>query len=126
MPMGDKIIYKELSYKIIGIAMDVHRELGPGFLEKVYENAMMVLFSEQGIASLQQAPVEVTFHDKIIGDYYADILVEGKIILELKAVSQIAETHKAQIINYLKATRIRLGMLINFGNEKLEYQRFVL
>ncbi len=124
--MSNKILFKELSYKIVGIAMEVHRELGSGFLEKVYENAMMVLFEQQGITALQQAPIEVTFHDKIIGDYYADILVEGKIILELKTVSQIADIHKAQIINYLKATGIRLGMLINFGTEKLEYHRFVL
>ncbi len=81
-----EIIYKELSYKTIGLAMEVHNQLGFGFLEKVYENALMVLFKKNGIPAQQQAPVRVYFEGQVVGDYYADILVDNKIILELKAV----------------------------------------
>lgn len=98
------IIYKDLSYKIVGLAMQVHNELGPGFLEKVYENALMVLFQENGIRASQQFPISVAFHGHIVGDYFADILVEDSIVIELKAQDRIAEIHKAQTLNYLKAT----------------------
>ena len=94
----ETIIYKDLSYKIVGLAMEVHNELGPGFLEKGH----------------------------IIGDYFADILVEDSIIIELKAQDRIAEIHKAQTLNYLKATQYKLALLINFGKHRLEYERLVL
>lgn len=123
---SDKIVYRELSYKIVGIAMTVHNELGYGFLEKVYENAMMILFRRDGITAQQQYPIKVQFQDEIVGDYYADILVEDKIILELKSTAQIVDVHRAQTLNYLKATGIKLAMILNFGKEKLEYERLVL
>ena len=107
---SDKIVYRELSYKIVGIAMTVHNELGYGFLEKVYENAMMVLFQRDGITAQQQYPIKVQFHGEIVGDYYADILVEDKIILELKSTDQIVDVHRAQALNYLKATGIKLAL----------------
>jgi GxxExxY protein len=93
------IIYKELSYKIIGLAMEVHSKLGFGFLEKVYENALMVLLEKNEIPAQQQAPVRVYFEGKVVGDYYADILVDNKIILELKAVDKIVDAHRAQVLN---------------------------
>lgn len=120
------IIYKDLSYQVVGLAMEVHNELGPGFLEKVYENALMVLFAERGIAARAQMPIQVYFHGQIVGDYFADIVVEDSIILELKAQDRIAEIHKAQTLNYLKATQFRLALLINFGKHRLEYERLVL
>ena len=120
------IIYKDLSYKIVGLAMEVHNELGPGFLEKVYENALMVLFRENGIRASQQFPISVTFHGQIVGDYFADILVEDSVILELKSQDRISEIHKAQTLNYLKATQFKLALLINFGKHRLEYERLVL
>ena len=95
MDIDASILFKDVSYKIIGLAMQVHRELGPGFLEKVYENAMMVLFRQEGIDAVQQMPIMVSFLGAYIGEYYADILVEGKIILELKAVEKFTDTHKA-------------------------------
>ncbi len=122
----DKLLYKDLSYKIVGLAFDVHKELGFGFLEKVYENALVVLFSENGIKATQQVPIFVPFHGQIVGEYVADIIVEDSIILELKALDRIAEIHKAQTLNYLRATNFRLAILINFGKYKLEYQRLVL
>ncbi len=122
----EKILYKDLSYKIVGLAMQVHTELGYGFLEKVYENALMVLFQENGIVAQQQFPVKVQFHGRIVGDYIADILVENSFILELKAAERIVDIHKAQTLNYLKATNFKLALLINFGKHKLEYERLVL
>lgn len=122
----ETILYKDLSYKIVGSAMQVHTELGFGFLEKVYENTLMVLFEENRIRAIQQFPIQVPFHGRIVGEYVADILVEDSIILELKALDRISEIHKAQTLNYLKATSFRLAMLINFGKHKLEYERLVL
>src|SRR5690348_9967734 len=117
----EKIIHKDLSYKIVGLAMELHTELGFGFLEKVYENGLMVLFEENGIRAVQQRPIAVEFHGKVIGDYIADILVENAIVVELKALEKISEIHKAQTLNYLKATNYHLALLINFGKWRLEY-----
>lgn len=122
----EKILYKDLSYKIIGLAMQVHTELGFGFLEKVYENSLMILFEESGIRAVQQVPIAVPYHGRIVGEYVADIVVDNSIILELKALDRIAEIHKAQTLNYLKATSFRLALLINFEKYRLEYERLVL
>jgi GxxExxY protein len=121
-----EIIHKDLSYKAIGLAMEVHNKLGSGFLEKVYENSLMILFKRDNIQAKNQYPISVYFEEQIVGEYFADILLEDKIILELKAVENITDIHKAQLINYLKATKCKLGILINFGNKKLQYERFVL
>ena len=124
--MEEKIIYKNLSYKIVGLAIQVRKELGFGFLEKVYENALMVLLEENGIKAQQQVPIKVTFHNIVIGDYIADVLVENQIILELKAQDKLLNVHKAQTLNYLKATGLRLAILLNFGKDRLESERLVL
>jgi len=123
--MKTNIIYKDLSYRIVGLAMEVHSKLGPGFLEKVNENALMLLFKKHGIRAKAQVPIKVTFENILIGNYIADILVEEKIILELKSAVSIADAHKAQALNYLKATGLRLAIILNFGTEKLEYYRVV-
>jgi len=123
--MEEKIIYKAFSYKIVGLAIQVRKELGFGFLEKVYENALMVLLEETGIKAEQQVPIKVSFHGRIIGDYIADILVENQIILELKAQDKIVDVHKAQTLNYLKATGLRLAILLNFGKDRLDHERLV-
>ncbi len=120
------IIYKELSYKIVGLAMEVHSKLGYGFLEKVYENALMVLLEKNEIPAQQQAPVRVYFEGKAVGDYYADILVDNKIILELKAVDKIVDVHRAQVLNYLTATKLRLAIILNFAKKSFEYERLVV
>ena len=120
------IIYKELSYKIVELALEVHNELGCGFLEKVYENALMVLFDREKVPARQQAPADVYFQGKAIGQYFADILVDNKVILELKTVDVIANIHTAQVLNYLRATGMKLGMILNFGKPSFEYKRLVL
>jgi GxxExxY protein len=124
--LGEKILYRELSYKIVGPAMQVHSELGYGFLEKVYENALMNALTENGVRAEQQFPIKVYFHGQIVGEYIADILVEESIILELKSQPNISDIHKSQTLNYLKATGLKLGLLLNFGKRKLEYERLVL
>jgi GxxExxY protein len=119
------ILYRDLSYRIIGLAMRVHSGLGHGLLEKVYERALMILLRRENIESAQQAPITVTFEGEAVGDYYADILVENKIILEIKSAEKIIDAHRAQALHYLKATGIRLAIILNFGKEKLEYERMV-
>ena len=121
----EKILYKELSYKIIGLAMQVHRELGSGFLEKVYENSLMVLFRRDKIPAAQQVSINVHFEGEIVGNYIADILVEDKIILELKCIEAIANIHRAQALNYLKATGKQLAIILNYAQKKLEYERLI-
>lgn len=121
-----EIIHKDLAYQVIGLAMDVHSGLGYGFLEKVYENALMVLLRREGINAKQQSPINVFFQGQSVGEYFADILVEDKIIVELKSVEKIIDIHKAQALNYLKATGLRLAIVLNFGKERLQYERLVL
>ncbi|MBN2543836.1 GxxExxY protein [bacterium] len=115
----------ELSGEIIGCAFAVHNELGCGFLEKVYENALCMELKENGIEFSQQAPIKVYYKNRIVGDYCADILVEKSIVVELKTVKAIDEIHEAQILNYLKSTRLKLGLILNFYKPKLEIKRFV-
>ena len=121
----EKVLYRDLSYKIVGLAMEAHTKLGFGFLEKVYENAMMVLFRREGIRARQQVPIKVYFEGEQVGFYVADILVEDIIILELKAAEYLSDAHRAQKLNYLKATDTRLAILLNFGKQKLQYVRLV-
>ena len=121
----DKIVHREVAYKVIGMAMQVHRKLGYGFLEKVYENALMVLLRREAIAARQQFPVRVYFEGEDVGYYLADILVADKIVLEVKAVDGLIDAHRAQTLNYLKATNVDLAILLNFGKEKLQYERLV-
>ncbi len=97
----DKIVHKKLSYDIVNAAMYVHNNLGPGFLEKVYENALCVAFRKKCINCQQQVSLQVVFENEIVGDYFADIVVDNKIILELKACKDIANEHRAQMMNSL-------------------------
>ena len=120
------IIHKDLSYKIIELALEAHNELGCGFLERVYENALMILFERESIPAKQQAPADVYFQNKVVGQYFADILVDNKIIVELKTVNAILDVHKAQVLNYLRATGIKLGLILDFAKPRLEYKRLVL
>ena len=123
--MSEGLLHGDLTYKIIGIGMKVHSTLGHGFLEKVYENSMMVALRSAGIFAEQQVPIKVVFEGVIVGDYFADILVEKKVILELKACERIADIHKAQALNYLKATGIDLALIMNFGAKSFEHHRLI-
>lgn len=118
------MLHSDLTRTIIGCAFDVQNELGSGFLESVYEKAMLVALTETGVAVESQVPVQVNFRGQPVGDFYVDLLVSGKVVVELKAVDRLMPQHKAQVINYLNATGIPVGLLINFGNPKVEFQRF--
>jgi GxxExxY protein len=107
--------HKELTERIIKIFYRVYNALGYGFLEKVYENALVIEFLKEGINVLSQAPINVFYESQIIGEYYADLLVDGKVIVEIKAVKKLTQEHEAQLLNYLKATDIEVGLLLNFG-----------
>jgi GxxExxY protein len=117
------MIQDELTGKILEACFEVSNELGAGFLESVYERALFVALRQKNLNGVCQYPLKVKFRNVIVGEYYADILVEDKVLLELKAVTRILPEHKAQVINYLKATGIKTGLLINFGTPKLEYYR---
>lgn len=125
--MNEYQIYeKELSDKILGCAFRVYNHFGCGYLEKVYENSLVKELQENNLHCKQQYPISVKYKDEIVGEYLADILVEGKIILELKVCDHISDINIAQMINYLKATGIKLGYLFNFGNKKdLDYKRII-
>jgi len=109
--------HKELTEKIINIFYQVYNKLGYGFLEKVYENAMMIRFRKDGIPAVAQAPIRVLYEGECIGEYYADILVDNKVIVEIKAIKRLAKENEAQLLNYLKATDVEVGLLLNFGAE---------
>jgi GxxExxY protein len=107
--------HSELSQKIIAAAHNVHNELGQGFLEKVYKNALAIELKEAGIKCALEVPMSVKYHGHVVGDYVADMIVEDKIIVEAKAVSELNSVHEVQLVNYLKATSLQVGLLINFG-----------
>jgi len=114
--------HSKLTHTIILAAYDVHGDLGAGFLEKVYENALRIRLQELNIQARQQFPIQVKFHDHLIGEYVADLMVEDKVIVELKAVEKLQPVHEVQLVNYLKATGIEIGLLINFA-QKVEVKR---
>ena len=116
----------ELTYLINGAIFEVSRILGPGFLEKVYENALLMELKARGIKAAAQYPIKVRYKDQIVGEYFADLLVEDKVIIELKTVDKIEKIHEAQLLNYLKATGIKVGLLVNFKSTKADIKRFVL
>ena len=115
--------HEQITKAVIGCAFEVINELGGGFLESVYERALLLALRQKGLSAVSQHPVRVLFRGECVGDFFVDIFVQRKVIVELKAVKSLAPEHQAQVINYLKATGIEVGLLINFGNPKLEYKR---
>lgn len=118
------VLHEDITRIILSCAFEVSNELGAGFLESVYEKAMLVSLKKKGLTAFVQHPIKVFFQGENVGDFFADILVDGKVIVELKVSKAISPEHQAQIINYLNATGIKVGLIINFGNPKLEYRRF--
>lgn len=111
----EEYLHKELTSKIIQAFYKVYNTLGYGFLEKVYENAMRVELTKMGVSVEQQKNIKVYYESEMVGDYFADLLIEELVIVELKAAENISEEHEAQLLNYLKATDIEVGLLLNFG-----------
>ena len=114
----------DITYKINGAIFEVNRELGAGFLEKVYENALLIELINAGLKAEKQVPIKVKYKEREVGEYFADIVVENRIILELKAVKSLQKIHEAQLLNYLKATGIKIGLLVNFTHPKAQIKRF--
>lgn len=121
------LIYPEEAYKIVGVAMQVHRELGCGFLEPVYQEALEILLKKEGIPYEREKRLPIYFMGELLNkEYFADFVCFDKIIVELKAVSQLTPVHEAQVLNYLKASECKLGLLLNFGQASLVHRRIVL
>lgn len=118
-----QLIHEELTAKIIEACFEVSNELGAGFLESVYQNALVVALKRKGLQVRMQVPLTVKFRDVEVGQFFADILVEDKVIVELKAVSALTPEHQAQVINYLKTSEIEVGLLVNFGRPRIEIKR---
>jgi GxxExxY protein len=116
----------DLTYKVNGAIFEVNRVLGPGFLEKVYENALIMELRSQGINAESQVPINVHYKGNVVGDYFADIIVENLILMELKASERLDKIHEAQLLNYLHATGYKVGLLVNFTHPKAVIKRFVL
>ena len=116
----------DVTERILGCAFLVQNTLGSGFLEKVYENAMIVAMRREGLDVRQQVPLQVHFLDELVGDFFADILVDGAVVVEIKATEQNPPIYAAQVLNYLKATGLPVGLLLNFGRPKLYYRRLHL
>ena len=117
--------FEDLSKKIIGAAIKVHKELGPGFLESIYEEALKVEFSEHRFQYDSQKEIEIRYQGVPVGLHRLDLVVENKIILELKAVKELSDSHFAQLRSYLKATGLKIGLLLNFSKPTLEVKRVV-
>ncbi|MBC2716532.1 MAG: GxxExxY protein [Desulfobacteraceae bacterium] len=122
---ADKEI-NNLTYQINGAIFQVSRTLGAGFLEKVYEKALLIELRERGLKAESQAPIKISYKGQAVGEYFADILVCNKIIIELKCVENFSKLNEAQILNYLKATGLQVGLLVNFKYPKAEIKRMVL
>ncbi len=125
--MERDLLYKEEVYAIVGAAMEVHKELGPGFLESVYEEAMVLESTQRQIPHKTQVRIPVHYKgQKLIGEFIADYVGFGKIVVEFKGIPKLAKIEEAQIINYLKATGMKVGLLINFGSHgKLDWRRYI-
>ena len=127
MGNGQDLLFKDECYKIVGACMEVHRTLGCGFLEPVYQEALAFEFQRQGIPSEREKEYEINYKSLVLSKTYkVDFLCYGNIIVELKALGQLSKEHMAQVLNYLKASHLKLGLLVNFGTTSLNYERIVL
>ena len=119
----EELLHVELTGEIIGCCIEIVRELGAGFLENVYKNALYIAMTEKGLNVLTEKTFEIDFRGHKIGRYNADLVVEDSVIVELECCGMLLPEHQAQLINYLKAADMEVGLLVNFGNQKLEYRR---
>ncbi len=116
----------DITYAINGAVFEVNNILGPGFLEKVYENALLVELKGRGLKAMNQVLIKVSYKGEVVGDYTADLLIEDEVIVELKTVENLDRSHEAQLLNYLKATGLHVGLLVNFKHKKADIKRMVL
>lgn len=125
-PEEEKLLHRETTKVIIEAFYVVYNELGYGFLERVYENALSYELTKRGLSVQAQLPINVYYNGQLVGEYFADLVVDNKVIVELKAAESLSDGHKAQLLNYLKATDIEVGLLVNFGSEPQFIRRVFL
>ena len=121
-----QIVHRETTSQIIGAAFEVHNTLGYGFLEKVYQRAMQVELIKRGSQAELEVPIKVFYKSALVGEYYADLLVDGSVMVEIKVAKYYKPEDEAQLLNELKATAVKVGMLVNFGRERVQYKRMIL
>ena len=121
-----ELLDQELSERVIGACMEVSNVLGAGFLESIYHRALLQELSSRGIQARSQCAMQILYKGASVGDYVADLIVEDRLILELKALPALTPAHEAQLLNYLKGTGLRIGLLVNFGTPKIHWKRLVL
>jgi GxxExxY protein len=114
---------EDITHKVIGCAYQVYNNLGFGFLESVYRKAMVIEIEASGLQVQQENPLQVHYRDQVVGDFFADLLVDNELIVELKSVESLGKIHEAQLVNYLVATGIEIGLLINFGSKGIDIKR---
>jgi len=123
----NELLYKDESYKIIGSCMEVHKELGKGFSEIIYGDSLEIEFNKNNIIYSREKRFNISYKGEVLPHYYiADFIIDGKIILEIKAIENLTSAHVKQTLNYLAASKIRLGLLVNFGENSLMYKRIIL
>jgi len=122
----DNVLYRQEAYKIVGCAIEVMKELGPGLLEKPYENALVVEFKNQGVPHSQQTRFQILYKGVQVGEHIPDLIVYDKIVVDAKCVEAITDEHRAVMLSYLRLTKCRLGLYLNFKRSKLEVVRIIL
>jgi len=122
--MATELLYSEITGPVIGAAMEVHEILGPGFLESVYEEAFAIELDLRNMSYKRQHSIDIFYKEKLAKHFVCDFVIEDLVVVELKALSQLGDIEKAQVLNYLKATKLPVGLLLNFGTRSLEFKRF--
>ncbi len=122
----DRLLFREVTEKIIGAAFEVRKHLCFGFLEKVYQRALQAELVRMGLAAEMEHPIPVRYKGINVGDYFADLIVDQKVIVEIKVAREYQRSDEAQLLNELKATGLRVGLLLNFGTSKLDFKRLIL
>ena len=124
-PGESKLLHEDITKKIIGAAFEVHHQLGYGFLERVYQRALQIELLRRGASAEIEKRIQVHYKGIVVGDYDADLIVDGRVVVEIKVAPQFDKRDEAQLLNELRATGIKVGMLVNFGRNKVEYKRLV-
>ena len=124
-PGESKLLHEDITKKIIGAAFEVHHQLGYGFLERVYQRALQIELLRRGASAEVEKRIQVHYKGIVVGDYDADLIVDGRVVVEIKVAPQFDKRDEAQLLNELRATGIKVGMLVNFGRNKVEYKRLV-
>lgn len=121
-----ELLHGDLVYQIMGCCFEVLKELGHGLHEKPYENALVIAFEDAAIAVAQQEPYSIKFRDRVVGQFIPDIIVDGSVIIDIKVIDRITDHERGQMLNYLRITGLRVGLVVNFKHAKLQWERVVL